>query len=489
MTRTPPIPPELWEQIPPHVRTVVAVIIEEQAQRIAALEAQVVEVQKQVRVLRERLAQTSRNSSKPPSSDGPHVKRKPPKEPSGRKAGGQPGHPVHRRALLPLEEVDEVEACLPRRCRRCGTQLGGEPYGVIRHQVVEVPPVKPHVKEYQLHRLRCGRCGIITCGQLPAGVPAHGYGPRVASLMALCTGAYRMSKRKVASFCREVLGVPVGAGAVCKIEQRVRRALRPVVRQARAYVQWQDTNIDETPWRERSRRRWLWTVVTPQVSVFHIAPTRGAPVLKELLGNFYPGIITSDRAKVYDTHPLARRQVCWAHLRREFQAMIDRGGAAKPVGEILLEHSTVLFAWWHWLREGTWARATFQWYMSGLRQSFRDELERGSRCRCPKTAATCLELLARERALWAFVRVEGIDPTNNSAERQLRHAVLWRKSSYGTQSHRGSQFVATILTVVSSCQQQGRNVLAYLTACCRAFDRGRSGPSLVPRTSSYLPYC
>ena len=489
MQRTPPIPRELWEQIPPHVRAVVEVILNEQGQRIVALEAQVVELQKQVRVLRERLAQTSQNSSKPPSSDGPHVKRKPPKEPSGRKAGGQPGHPVHRRALLPVEEVDEVIGCPPGSCRRCGASLSGETYGVVRHQVVEFPPVKPQVKEYQLHRLRCARCGTLTCGQLPAGVPAHGYGPRLASLMALCSGAYRMSKHKVASFCHEVLGVSVGAGTVCKIEQRVRRALRPVVQQARAYVQWQDTNVDETPWRERARRRWLWTVVTPQVSLFQIAPTRGAPVLKELLGSCYPGIITSDRAKVYDTHPLARRQVCWAHLRREFQAMIDRGGAAKPVGEILLEHSTVLFAWWHQVREGTWARATFQWYLSGLRHSFREELERGAQCQCPKTAATCLELLARERALWTFARVEGIEPTNNRAERQLRHAVLWRKSSYGTQSHRGSQFVAAILTVVSSCQQQGRNILAYLTACCRAYDRGRVGPSLVPRTSSDLPFC
>jgi len=480
------MPAELWEQIHPHVRAVVAVIMDRQAQRIAALETQVVELQKQIRVLRERLNQHSQNSSKPPSSDGPHVKRRPPKAPSGRKAGGQPGHPVHRRALLPREDVDEVIACPPPSCRRCGAPLSGDPDGVVRHQVVEVPPVKPHVREYQLHRLRCGRCGVLTCGQLPAGVPAHGYGPRLASLIALCSGAYRMSKQQVASFCREVLGVPVGASTVCKLEQRVRRALRPVVQQARAYVQLQDTNVDETPWRERARRRWLWTVVTPQVSVFQIAPTRGAPVLKELLGNFYPGLITSDRAKVYDTHPLQRRQVCWAHLRREFQAMIDRGGAAKPVGEILLEHSTVLFAWWHQLREGIWARATFQWYMGGLRRSFREELERGSRCRCPKTAATCLELLARERALWTFVRVGGIEPTNNSAERPLRRAVLWRRRSFGTQSEAGSQFVERILTTVTTLRQQRRDVLDYLTASCTAAICKTPAPSLLPLTSPPL---
>jgi len=164
--------------------------------------------------------------------------------------------------------------------------------------------------------------------------------------------------------------------------------------------------------------------------------------------------------------------------------MIDRGGAAKATGELLLEHRSVLFAWWHRLREGRWARSTFQWYVGPLRQSFRAELERGSRSRCPKTAATCLELLARERALWTFTRVEGLDPTNNSAERRLRHAVLWRKSSYGTQSHYGSRFVEAILTVVSSCQQQGRNVLAYLTAGCRAFATRTQVPSLAPPTVS-----
>jgi transposase len=287
----------------------------------------------------------------------------------------------------------------------------------------------------------------------------------------------------VASFCREVLGVSLAVGEVCKLQQAVRRALAPAVQQARAYVQGRDTNVDETPWREHSHRRWLWTVVTAKVSVFQIAPSRGAPVLQGLLGKGYEGVVTSDRAKAYDTRPLRDRQICWAHLRRDFQAMIDRGGSAKATGEILLEHSSVLFAWWHRMREGAWARSTFQWYAGSLRRSFRDALERGARGRCPKTAATCLELLARERALWTFTRVEGIEPTNNSAERQLRHAVLWRKSSYGTQSPRGSRFVEAILTAVTTCQQQERNVLAYLTACCRALATGARVPSLIPQTS------
>jgi len=289
-----------------------------------------------------------------------------------------------------------------------------------------------------------------------------------------------MSKRMVAGFCRDVLGVELSVGEICQIEQTVTQAVAPAVAEAAVYVQSCDTNIDETPWREQQRRRWLWTVVTTQVSVFTIATGRGAAVLQELVGEWYAGIITSDRAKAYDTRPLRERQLCWAHLSRDFQAIIDRGGPGQSVGEALLEHAQVLFAWWHWVRDGTWARSTFQSYVGSLRASFRIELERGKQSACPKTAATCRELLAREAALWTFVRVEGVEPTNNAAERQLRHAVQWRKVSYGTQSERGSRFVAHLLTVLASCQQQKRNVLAYLTACCQAFYAGCTVPSRVP---------
>ncbi len=169
------------------------------------------------------------------------------------------------------------------------------------------------------------------------------YVPRLASLIALCSGAYRMSKRKITSFCQNVLGISLAVGEVCKIEQTVKHALRPAVQQARAYVQSQDATVDEMPWKEQARRRWLWTVVTPQVSVFFIASSRGAPVLEELLGKQYPGVLTSDRAKAYDTHPLQQRQLCWVHLRREFQAMIDRGGSAKARSDLIGVQQSPLF--------------------------------------------------------------------------------------------------------------------------------------------------
>jgi transposase len=467
------LPLEMWEQLPLPLQVVISAVGENYEQRIAALEAQ-------VRELSARLHQTSQNSSKPPSSDGPHVKRKPPKPPSGRKPGGQPGHPVHKRALVPIEQVNEVIICKPAQCRRCGRAVSGNDPVPWRHQVIDLPVPVPVITEYQLHRLLCARCGITTSGELPRGVTSTCYGPRLASVVALCSGAYRLSKRMVANLCREVLGVELAVGEICRIEQQVTQAVAPAVAEAQLYVQTCATNVDETPWQEHRQRRWLWTVVTAQVSVFAIATSRGAAVLGALLGELYAGIITSDRAKAYDTRPVRRRQICWAHLARDFQAMIDRGGPGQAVGEALLEHAQVLFAWWHWVRDGTWARSTFQQYVATLRASFRGELEKGRACACPKTAATCRELLAKEPALWTFVRVEGIEPTNNLAERQLRHAVQWRKTSYGTQSAQGSRFVAHILTVLVSCRQQRRNVLAYLTACCQAFYTGSTIPSLIP---------
>ncbi len=338
MHREPPLPPELWAQIPPHVQAALWLVLDGHARRIAALEAEVTE-------LKARLGQNSQNSSWPPSTDGPHLKRTPPREPSGRKRGGQPGHVVHQRALLPWEHVDEVIVRKPPHCRRCGGALQGAEAQPLRHQVIEVPPPVPHVTEYQLHRLACARCGITTCATLPPGVPAHGYGPRLASLVGLCTGAYRMSKRRVASFCAEVLGVSLALGEVCAVEQTLAAALEPAVQEARAYVQRQDANVDETSWRQQQQRAWLWVVVTQWVSVFCIRPSRGAKVLGELLGAEYGGVLTSDRAKAYNGQPLRWRQGCWAPLRRDFQAMIDRGGAGEAVGRQLLEEADVLFGW------------------------------------------------------------------------------------------------------------------------------------------------
>jgi transposase len=474
MGMEPPIPKELWEEIPSAVQAVLLGVFQQYERRIDQLE-------NRVRQLEEQLGKNSTNSSRPPSSDPPTVKRPPPKEASGRSRGGQPGHAFHARPLLP---PDRTIALKPDTCRHCGLTLRGEDPEPLRHQVIDLPVAKADVTEYQLHRLACPCCGTTTCAPLPAGVPAGHSAPRLQATTALLTGGYRLSKRQVETMLGDLFGVPLSAGEVCALEQQTSQILAPVVEELQEFCRTQPANIDETGWRQERQRAWLWVVVTELVTVFHITLSRGGKVVRELLGEDYRHILTSDRWSAYNGQPLRYRQVCWAHLERDFQAMVDRNNAGSAIGEELLCCAQDLFHWWRRVRDGTLSRATFRNYMSTVRAMTREALEAGSVCACAKTAATCAELLHVEAALWTFVRVEGIEPTNNAAERAARHAVQWRKTSYGTDSQAGSQFVSRILSVVATCRQQSRHVLDYLTQCCEAALHGDTAPSLLPPTAS-----
>jgi len=289
-----------------------------------------------------------------------------------------------------------------------------------------------------------------------------------------------MSKRMVQTFCADVLGVPVCAGQVCASEAETAAATEPVVRQLREYVRSQPANVDETGWWQKRQRGWLGTIVTQAVTVFTIALSRAGSVARGLIDPSAGQVITTDRYKGYLWLPLRQRQVCWAHLVRDFQAMVDRADAGSAVGEELLCCAEDLFTWWYRVRDGTLSRSTFQRYVAELRPWVRSQLKAGMACGGARTAGACREVLAVEPALWTFVRVEGIEPTNNAAERALRHAVQWRKMSHGTESEVGSHYVGNVLTVVATCRQQGRNVLEYLTGCCRAALEGAAPASLLP---------
>jgi transposase len=474
MSAGPPLPADLWDNLPAEARALILALRTE----VAELQVRVVALQQQVQELQERLNQNSTNSSRPPSTDLPTVKRRPPRLPSGRRSGGQPGHERQQRPLLP---PDHTKVLKPAQCRRCGHTLRGEDPQPLRHQVLELPPIRPEVTEYQLHRLCCPRCGLTTCASLPAGVPTGGQGPRLQAVLALMAGAYRMSKRMVQTFCADVLGVPVCAGQVCASEAETAAATDAVVGELRDYVRSQPANVDETGWWQKRQRGWLWTVVTQAVTVFTIALSRAGSVARELVDPSAGQVVTTDRYKGYLWLPLRQRQLCWAHLVRDFQAMVDRTNAGSSIGEELLCGAEDLFTWWYRVRDGTMSRSTFQRYVAELRPWVRSQLEAGSVCASAKTARTCQELLAVEPALWTFVRVEGIEPTNNAAERALRHAVLWRRTSGGTDSEAGSHFVENILTVAATCRQQGRGVLEYLTECCRAATTHVSPPTLIPQ--------
>jgi transposase len=470
MSQEPPLPKELWEQIPAAAQAGLLALLGNLRREVAALRRQVAD-------LTARLGQNSQNSSRPPSSDPPAVKRAPPREPSQRKRGAQPGHELHCRALLP---ADETIARHPTACRRCGEALAGSDPAPLRHQVVELPPLKPLVTEYQLHRLGCPRCGTSTCAALPAGVPPGQQGPRLQATLAVLTGAYRLSKDQAEALCADLFRIPVCAGTICQLEQQTTQALAPVVEELRAHIKTEHANLDETGWREEGKRAWLWVAVTAAVTVFHIARSRGGAVARSLLGPGLHWVVTSDRYSAYQWLSLRRRQLCWAHLRRDFQAMIDRNNGGSRIGQELLVFSDDVFHWWYRVRDGTLRRSSLRTLIAEQRPWLRALLDEGAACGCAKTAAVCRELRRLEPALWTFLRAEGVEPTNNAAERALRHAVLWRKSSYGTASRKGSAYVAHILSVVASCRQQGRNVLEFVTACCQARLQGQTPPSLLP---------
>ncbi len=477
MSSVPPIPVELWNQIPPVAQAAVLALVQHYEQRLQAL-------QKQVGQLTERLNRNSTNSSRPPSSDPPHVKRRPPLPSSGRKKGGQPGHARQQRPLVPPEQVKQTIRLMPSACRKCGQALHGEDSHPRRHQVAEIPPVEVEVTEYRLHRLTCTACGTRTCAPLPSGVPTGAFGPRLQALLAILAGGYRLGKRPIRQLAHDLFGLSISTGMVAKLERSTAEALQRPMAELQEYVRTQHANVDETSWREAMHKAWLWVVVTPLVTAFHIAATRCGKVAGELLGSAYRQVVTSDRWKAY--HGFRRRQFCWSHLRRDFQAMIDRRNSGTPTGKRLLELSDRMFAWWHRVRDGTLARSSFQVYISGLRAEVREALIQGAGCGCPKTAATCRNLIAHEAKLWAFVWQEGVEPTNNAAERALRHAVLWRKGSGGTDSSRGSRFVERILSVRETCRQQGRGILGYLVECCQAQLDGKEAPSLLTTNRSPL---
>lgn len=454
---------------------------------IAEQRALIEKLQRQIAALEEKLGKNSSNSSKPPSSDPPWRKPKPkPKRGKKRKRGGQPGHAKHDRPLVPQEKVTEVVAVRPSHCDGCGVPLFGNDPKPERHQVFETPKVEPKVTEYQIHTLPCD-CGAHTKGTLPDGVSRGAFGANLVALVCWLTGKFRLSKRGVQELLSDLLGTEVSLGMVSKMEREASAALAAPVEESRAYVREQPVvHADETGWRECNLKAWLWVAVTPLVAVFKIARSRGGDVAKDLLGATFAGILVSDRWSAYTFVDVLRRQLCWAHLLRDFQAFVERGGTSQRIGESLLGCARKMFKWWHKVRDGTMSRDAFQKKMLPVALEVGDLLAQGSRCRNTKTAGSCAHILNLEMALWTFVLTEGVDPTNNFGERTIRKAVLWRKTSFGTQSEEGSRFAERILTVAATLKLQNRHVLSYLTEAIEAGRRGLATPSLLPRPVAQL---
>jgi transposase len=456
-----------------------------QAVLTAALREEIARLQTEAAQLQAQLSQTSANSHKPPFSDPPSRARVRVRELSTRQRGSQPGHPGTTRPLRPISAVDELHVCQPTHCVGCGSPLRGRDPSPLRHQVTELPPLKPTVSEYQLHALRCGCCGAVTRAPLPEGVPKCTFGPRLQAFVAVLNGVYRLSKRNIQQLLADCFGVELALGSISALERATSEALREPVAEARRFVREQPVaHVDETGWREANQRAWLWTAVTPTVTVFLIRLSRGSQVGKDLVDEAFAGVLVSDRWFGYRWIPLKRHQLGWAPLIRDFCQMAEAGGAAGAIGETLGMGARQLFHRWHRVRDGTLRRSSFRVYVRQLRREIHALLNEGAGCGAPQGGGMWRSLLQHEAALWTFVQQEGVDPPNNSAERALRPVVLWRKGSFGTQSRAGSDFVERLLPVVASWCQQQRHVLQYVTATCQATLHNQPSPSLLPVSES-----
>lgn len=464
MDARPPLPPAVLAALPPAV----VAFIHWQTAQIERLTARLAELEAQV-------GKDSTNSSKPPSTEHPHAKPIRAKSTSKRPHGGQPGHTKHERTLIPVEDCLAVIPCVPTTCRRCGTSLSGTDLEPIRHQVWEFPEIRPIITEYQRHRLMC-RCGCSTCGVLPPGVPTGQAGPRLIAFTGLLMACFRQSKRRAALFLSTILKQPASPAWMVRLQNRASAAVRPAYEELAAALPSEKTlYLDESPSKEGPNKSWVWTFVAATFTIFACRLSRAAEVPKQLLGAF-AGVIHCDRARMYWSFD--KLQYCWAHLKRDFQGLIDSPcGVTRRLGHDLMRPTNEMFGLWQKVRDGTLSRADFRAQTQALRERVESVLLRGYFN--PRVRGFCTDVWEHRVRLWVFVDVEGVEPTNNAAERALRHAVIWRKLSFGTQSASGSRFVERMLSVIETCRQQKRDVFAWMVDAVQAHLADQPAPSLL----------
>jgi len=445
--------------------------------RIAELERRLAELER-------RLKTNASNSSTPPSANPLGADKPVKKKKSKRPRGGQPNHPPHLKQLLPSERVTRTQQFVPDECARCHAPLpakaGPDDPEPKRFQTIELPPITVEVTEYQAHGRTCSCCGEVTYATIPADIRAFSVGPRLTATLSYFTGCHGLSKRGVEEIAATVFAAPIALGTVANLEQEVSAALAPAHQQALETVRQAEVKFaDETSWKLWGKLCWLWAGATATVAAFVIHAKRGAVGLAALLGEEIDGILHSDRWHVYRQVPAERRQVCWAHLKRDFQKIVDCGGPSLFVGRRGLRIVKEVFAAWHAFQEGKVTRRQLQKRIEPLELRLQKALIEGAFGTDARVAKFCENLLQLEPALWTFASQEGVEPTNNFMERLLRRAVLWRRRSFGCNSAAGCRFVERILTVVQTCRLHGKNALEYLCHAVHTHRSGLSCPNLL----------
>ena len=449
-----------------------------------ARDARIADLERRLAELEARLKTNASNSSTPPSANPLGAAKPVVKKKSKRKRGGQPGHPPHLKQLLPPEQVTEQKHFVPVECSRCQARLprvaGPDDPEPQRFQTIDLPPVAVTVTEYQAHARTCPCCGEVTRATIPAAVRAYSIGPRLTAMLSYLTGAQGISKRGVEEIIETIFGVPIALGTVANLEQEVSAALAPAHQEALDAVRKADVKFaDETSWKLWGKLCWLWAAATTTIAVFVIHAKRSAAGLAELLGENIDGILHSDRWHVYLQVPEERRQICWAHLKRDFQKIVDGGGPSVFVGRRGLRIVRELFAAWHAFQKGTVTRRKLQTLIDPLKRRLAKALLKGALGDDARVATFCENIVMLESALWTFAAREGVEPTNNHMERLVRRAVLWRRRSFGCNSQAGCRFVERILTVVQTCRLRGKNTLEFLSQAVHSRRSGLTCPGLL----------
>jgi len=416
------------------------------------------------------LSRNSSNSSRPPSSDPPGMKKPKKKAKSTRRQGGQPGHKGKNRKLLPVEAMDKIHDLFPDRCQHCQrpfTQTLINPLAKpVRHQVFDLPVIVPFKEEYHCHSLLC-QCGHSTTASLPEHVAQSNFGPRTHAAIAYLASVHRVTRRGIAEIMQSLFGITISTGAVCNAAERVAKACVPVVGAIKRYVASATTlNVDETGWKYQGKNRFLWAFVAPRAVLFHVSPSRGAKVLREVLGESFSGIITSDDHSAYASyHKKGLRQLCWAHIIRKLKALEeDRSSPhAYCFAKNMRREIDAVFSLWHTFQASGGSRPELLLDTLPMRQRMHDFCFIFRYSFDQRVQTRTKRLLDNWQHLFTFLEHDGVQPTNNSAERAIRPAVQWRKICFGSQSQIGEQFTGHLLTVVRTCQLHGINAFEFLT--------------------------
>ena len=431
--------------------------------------------------LNQKQNQDSTNSNKAPSTDSPETKaqrkveEKTPHQKHGtRKQGAQPGHKAVTRTLLSLSDGDVVVDCKPKNCAHCNEALVGcsdpEPY---RQQQYDVEIIR-RITEYRKHKIVCPCCGETTEGTLPEEANKGVYSPNVSALAVTLTGLFQISRRMAKVFIEDIIGIPISVGSISNLEKEITGATAPVMEEIEMSAQnASHGNVDETGFGlKNGKQGWLWVLVTTQAVLFRLYLGRGQEWASKLLGCF-TGILTSDRWSGYNHYPSAKRQLCWAHLVRDFKAMCGSGPSGEAIGTALKKEARFMFRLWHRFKK--WketceqqginvSMTVLESQLQAIRGRVEALLEEGSKRGVPK----CSTILKVQPLLWTFTKEKGIEPTNNAAEQSIRSAVLWKKRSFGVESERGAQYVESMLSIWATSRRNGVNPIVFLREliCC-----------------------